>query len=104
MALKLKSCSSPSQSFMEKLVEGVVAGQQVVGADDRGVATDIAGTDIGLFHNSDVGDAKFLGEIVGRRQTVAATTDEDHVIIRFRLGLPPGRCPAPVAAQTVQKK
>ena len=72
----------PLPELHRQLVERVVAGQQVVRADDRRVAADIAGAEIALFQHGDIGDAEFLGEIIGGRKTMAAATDDDDVVMR----------------------
>ena len=80
-------------------VEGIVAGQQVVGADDRGVAPDVAGAEPALFQHRDIGEAMLLGEVIGGRQAMPAAADDDDVVFLLRLGLAPGRRPVLVAGQ-----
>jgi hypothetical protein len=46
-------------------VERDVAGQQIVRADDRGVAPDVAAAEPTLLQHCNVGDAVLLGQIVG---------------------------------------
>ena len=47
----------PFPQLHRPFVERVVAGKHVVGADDRGVAADIAGAEPALFQHRDIGDA-----------------------------------------------
>src|SRR5277367_6842036 len=70
-----------------------VALEQVVRPHDRGVAAGIAAAQPSLLEHGDVGDAVIPGEIVGRRQTMAATTDDDDVIGRLGVGTSPGLRP-----------
>ena len=72
----------PLPELHRPFVERRVAGQQVVGADDRGVAADVAGADLALLQHRDVGDAVHLGQVVGRRQPVSAAADDDDVVGR----------------------
>ena len=72
-------------------VERIVARQHVVGADDRGVAADVAGAQPALLQHRHIGEAMLLGEVIGRRQAMPAAADDDDVIFRLRLGLAPGR-------------
>ena len=81
------------------LVERRIAGQQVVRADDRGVAADIAGAEIALFDHRDIGQAVILGEVVGGGKAMAATADDHCIIGRLWRRLAPDRFPAPLALQ-----
>ena len=92
----------PLPQFHRPFVEGEIAGQQIIGADDGGVAPDIAGADIGLLDHGDIGDAVFLGEVMRGGEPVAAAADDDHVVSGLRLRLPPDRLPVrlPVTALT----
>ena len=94
----------PLPELHRPFVEGFVAGQQVVRADDGGVAARIAGADVALLQHRDVGDAVLLGEVVGGRKPVPAPADDHHVVFRLRLGLAPGRRPAGVAAQRLPQQ
>ena len=62
------------------LVELGVGAQQVVGAHDRGVASGVAAAQPALLQHRDIGDAVLLGEVVGRRQAVAAAADDHHLV------------------------
>ncbi len=93
----------PLPELHRQFVERVVARQQVVGADDRRVAADIAGADIALFQHRDIGDAEFLGEVIGRRQSMPAAADDNHVIVALRNRAAPGRLPVLVAAKRIEK-
>ena len=62
---------------------------QVVGADHRRVAGDVAAREPAALEDRDVGDPVPLGEVVGRRQAVAAAADDHDVVGALRLGVPP---------------
>ena len=89
--------------FHGLLVERDVAGQQVVGADDRRVAADVAAADPALLDDGNSRQAEILGEVVGRRETVAAAANNHDVVVGFWFGIPPRRTPAGVAAQCLAK-
>ena len=62
-------------------VERDVAGHQVVRADDRRVATDIAAAEPTFFDDGDVANAVDFRQVIGRREPVAATADDDDVVV-----------------------
>ena len=66
---------------------------QVVGPDDGGVAPGVAAADPPFLEDGNVGDAVFLGQVIGRRQTVPAATHDDHIVFGLRLGAAPGARP-----------
>ena len=82
-------------------VEGVVARQQVVGADDGGVAPDVARAQPALLQHGHIGEAMLLGEVVGSGQAMPAAAHDDDVVFRLGLGLAPGRRPVLVAGRGV---
>ncbi len=91
----------PLPQLHRPFVERQVAGQQIVGADDGGVAPDIAGADIALLDHRDIGDAVLLGEIMGGGEPMPAAADDHHVVVRLRLRLAPDRLPVAVAGDRV---
>ena len=90
----------PLPQLHRPFVERLVAGQQVVRADDGGVAARIAGADVALLQHRHVGDAVLVREVIGGREPVPAAADDDDVVLGLRLGLAPGRRPAGVAAKS----
>src|SRR4051794_35271560 len=62
------------------LVEASAVRGEVVGANDRRVATGAAAADVTLFEHGHVGDAVLGGEVVRRRQTMSAAADDDDVV------------------------
>ena len=68
------------------VVEADAFGREVVRADDGGVSGRIATRQVSLLQDGDVGDAVFLGEIVGSREPVPAAADDDDVVRRLELG------------------
>ena len=93
--------AEPLPELQAPLVELLVLVEQVVGADDRGVAPDIPLADPAALHHRDVADAVHLGEVEGGGEPMPAAADDDHVVGGLRLGLAPGRPPALVAGQTM---
>jgi hypothetical protein len=81
------------------LVEGDVASQQVVGADDGGVAADVAAPEPALLQHGDVRHPMLLGEVVGGGEPMPPAADDDDVVRRLQLGIAPHWRPAGVAAQ-----
>ena len=61
--------------------------EQVVGADDGGVAPGVAAADPALLEHRDVRETVFLGEIVRGSQAMPAAADDDGIVAR--LGLRP---------------
>ncbi len=80
-------------------VERLVARQQVVGSDDRGVAAGIAGSDPSLFEHRDVPHAVLPGEIVRSGEAMPTTADDDDVVLRARCGVAPNRLPVAMSAE-----
>src|SRR5256885_11115219 len=74
---------------------------QVIRADDRCVAACISAADPTLFDHRDIGDTVFRGKVVSGGKAMAATSDDDHVIGRLRLGRAPLLWPILMARQGV---
>ena len=89
----------PFPQLHRPFIELDVRRQQVIGADDGRVAAGIARADPAFLQNGDVVEAVFFGEIIGRRQTVTAAADNDHVIFGLWLRVAPHWLPVGVAAQ-----
>ena len=68
--------------------EGYPLGREVVGADDGRVPPARSRAEIALVEHGDPLHAE-LGEVIGGRETVHAPADDDHVIVRRKVGLPP---------------
>jgi hypothetical protein len=62
---------------------------EVVGTDDRGVASHVAARQPTLLQHRDVGDAVVLRQVVGGGQAVAAAAHDYYVVRAFRLGCAP---------------
>src|SRR5262249_47559891 len=71
---------------------------EIVGTDDGGVAAGISAAEPALFEHGDIGDAVFLGEVVGGGEAMAAGADDDDIVFRAWLGGGPLLLPALVAA------
>ncbi len=77
---------------------------QVVGAHDGGVTRGIAAAQPAFFDHGHIGNAVLLGQIIGRRQTVPAAADDDHVIDLFRGGRAPHALPVFMVAEGMLEK
>ena len=66
------------------VVEFHPLGSEVVGANDGGVAAGIAAAEIALVEHRHVANAVIASQVVGRRQSMAARPDDDHVITRLQ--------------------
>ena len=74
--------------FVERnrlVVELHAFGCQVVRADDGGVARSVAAAQIAALQDRHIGDAVVPRQVVGRRGTVAAAANNDHVIAVFEV-------------------
>ena len=94
----------PFPELERPLVEGRVAWQQVVRADDGGVAPDVARADVALFQHRDTPHAVVLRQVVGRGQAMTATAHDHRVVGGLRAGVTPGRLPAALAGQGLPKQ
>src|ERR1700730_4865608 len=73
--------------------------EQVVGADDSGVAAGVAAADPAFFQHRDVGEAVLAREVVGCSQPVTAAADDQGVIGGLGFRTAPLRRPAALAGQ-----
>jgi hypothetical protein len=85
----LSSCSRPFPELHGELVEGLVAVEEVVGADDGGVAADVAAADPALLEHGDAGLPELLGEVEGGGEAVAAAAHDEDVVGGLRVGVAP---------------
>ena len=76
--------------FQRKFEKSCVAADHVVGTDQRGIAADIAGADVGFLQHGDIPHSVILGEVIGRGKAMAAAADDNGIIAGFRLWLGPG--------------
>jgi hypothetical protein len=70
---------------MARPVERDRLGSLVVRPYDRRVSPGPAGADVAALEDGHVRDAVVLGEVVGGREPMAASTDDDHVVAPPRL-------------------
>src|ERR1700730_10297831 len=75
--------------------------EQVIRADDRGIASGVAAADPALFQDGDIRQTVFLGQIVRRTETVTAAAEDDGVVACLGFGLAPLRLPAAMLRQAV---
>ena len=71
------------------LVHGCALVPEVVRANDRRVAHGVAVADPAALDDRDVRQAMILGEVVRGREAMQTATDDDGVIRRLRLRVPP---------------
>src|SRR3546814_888724 len=91
----------PLPQLHRVLVEVGVGGQQVVGAHDGGVASDVAAAEPALLQHGDVGDAVVLGEVVGGGEPMPAAADDDCVVGRLGRRRAPYALPPAVAGEGI---
>ena len=91
----------PLPQLQRMLVKGHVARFTVIGADDGGVAPDIARADPTFFNDSNIGQAVVFGQIIGRGEPMTAATHNNGVIFGLWLRLPPGGCPVFLAFESL---
>ncbi len=75
--------------FHGEFIEGNVAGKEIVGADDGGVAPHIAEAYESLLQYCNIGNAVLLGDIIGGREAMPSTADDEGIVGFFRLGIAP---------------
>ncbi len=75
--------------------------EEIVRADDRGVAPGIAAADPALLQHGDVAHAVLAWRGNRRRQPMPAAADDDRVVRRLRLRRAPLRLPALVPAERI---
>src|SRR5271156_4461747 len=73
--------------------------EEIVRADDGGVASGIAAADPAFLQHRDVGQAVFAREIVGGPQAMSAAADDDGVVAGFRNSFAPLILPAAMAVE-----
>ena len=84
--------------FHRLLIEGFVSWQHVIGSNDCRIAADTARTKPAFFQDGDIIDAKFLGQVMGSRQTMTAAANYNDIVDLFRFGVAPMRLPPCVAS------
>ena len=104
IALKLSSLLEPFPQLQREFVEPDVVGLEVVGADDRGVAPDVAEADRALLQHRDIANAKLGCEVIGGGEPMPATAHDHDPIARPRRRLGPGARPAAMAAEALEKQ
>src|SRR3546814_17712033 len=75
--------------------------KEVVRTDHRSVAPVVSSADPSPLDHGNIGHAVVFGEIIGRSEAVPAAADDDRVISRLGLRLPPRGLPAALAVQTL---
>src|SRR5690606_18255767 len=69
-----------------------------------GIAPDVSAAQPALFQHGNVGYAMFLGEVVGSGEAVTACANDNHVVERLWLWVPPGRGPGFRSAEGVPRQ
>ena len=71
------------------LVDARALVQEIVGADQRGVAGHVAAAEPTTFEHGHIRDAVVARQIMGGGQTVPAAADDHHIVVRFGFGVVP---------------
>ena len=85
--------------FKRHFIERLIAVQQIVRADDRGIAPYVTPADPPFLKDRDLFLAKFFGQIIGRCKAVPATADDNNIIGTLWLWVPPCWRPTLVPCQ-----
>ena len=86
------------------LVQQRRLGPKIVGANDGRIAAGIAAADPALLENGHVAHAMHFREVVRRREAVAASADDDRVVVLLRFGAPPRFRPVAIVANCVAQQ
>jgi hypothetical protein len=97
--VEIEFLREPFPQLERPLVEVRVGLEQIIRTHDRGVAAGVAQAERAPLQHGYVGDAMFLGEVVGGREPVPAAADDHDVVARLGIGRAPRRLPAAVAAE-----
>ncbi len=97
--IEVQSALKPFPQLQGVIVETHIFRPEVVGADDRRVAPDVAQANRALLDDGHVADPEFGGEVVGGRQPLAAGSDNNHLVARTRARLVPRARPATMAKE-----
>ena len=73
--------------FERLLVEQCCFGPEIVGANDRGVASGIAAADPAFLQHRDIREPMLFGQVVGGRQSMPAATDDDDIVFTCGSGI-----------------
>ncbi len=76
---------------------------EVIGADDRGVASGVAAAEPALLQHRDIAEAVLPGEVIGGCKPMPARANDDDVISRLGLGVAPLLRPAGVVRERLQR-
>src|SRR5450631_4305458 len=82
------------------IVEGGAFVEQVIGANDGGIAARVAAADPSFLEHRNVGQAVFLRQVIRRPQSMSAAAHDDGVVGGLGLGLAPLLLPPEVAGQS----
>src|SRR5437867_977746 len=86
-----------------ELVEVRVGVEVVIRADDRRVAAGVTAAQPTLLEHGDILQAMLLGEVVRRREAMAAAADDDRIVARLRHRAAPGERPVLVPRERVAR-
>ena len=85
--------------FERKLVKWFVSWKHVIRPDDGRVAPNIARPKPAFLQNGYIPDAVDFGKVIGSRQAMATTANNDDIIFWLGLRISPDRFPTPIASQ-----
>src|SRR5258708_22379530 len=92
--VEVEFARQPLPQLERKFVEVRVRIEVIVGTHDGRVAAGVATAEPPFLDHGDVGQAMLLGEVVRRREPVAASTDDDGIVTLLRR--PTAPCEGPV--------
>src|SRR5215469_1054291 len=79
-------------------------GEEVVGADDGGVAASVAAADPAFLEHCNVGEPMLARQVVRGAEPMAAPADDQYVVGGLRLGVAPLRPPAALTGETAAQQ
>ena len=102
--IEIQLALQPLPQLQRVVVEANIVRQEIIGADDGGVAPDVAEPDRALLQHRHIGDAVFGGQVIGGRQPMSAAADDHHAVARARRRLRPGARPAALAGEALEQQ
>ena len=77
---------------------------KVIGANDGGIASGVATAYPAFFKHGNVGNTVLFGQLVGGREPMSTTADDDGLVASLRRWTAPGRLPVFMVAKGVSNQ